>query len=392
MNPTATPYYPSLSIAYPFIFDLQEVASYGNAVVAYVKASERKKNYRQVRKFNEARIENLHSLEADFLNGTYRTGNYILKTIKDSRKVREIAKTEDFRDRVAQWMIGNYLVPQLTAGYYSEHSHAAIPGKGIHTALEEAVNYAAEYPFVVKIDIKKFFPNVNRWVLKSICDEIFAGVEELRDIVRNIIDDAPNTGVPIGNLLSQFLANIYLTPLDRWLESIGAAFVRYMDDLCIFAKTAEAGKRMLRDVAWFIESRLFLRLKDNWQIFSIASRGLDFVGYRIWKGFIMLRKTTLAKFRRASFDIQKAFAKRGSITKSEQSTIWSYLGWLIHCSRSVRDTLFERYYKDLIWASGITVKKKSKLRKYYELPPPRQKHDKENHRTGRRDAPEPAHL
>lgn len=387
---TTTPYFPPLTVAYPFDFDLSEVASYGNAVVAYVKASERKKNYRQVREFDENHTENLHSLESDFLDGTYRTGNYVLKTIKDARKVREIAKTENFRDRVAQWMIGNYLVPQLTAGYYSEHSHAAIPGKGIHTALEEAVKYTDEYEYVAKIDIKKFFPNINRWVLKSLCDQIFARAEILRDIVRHIIDDAPKTGVPIGNLLSQFLANIYLTPLDRWLESIGVAFVRYMDDLVIFVRSIADGRRILRDIAWFVESRLFVRLKENWQVFSIASRGLDFVGYRIWKGLVMLRKTTLAKFRRASFDIQRAYARRGYVTQSEQSTVWSYLGWLMHCSKCIRDKLFERYYKSLIWASGITVKQKSKLRKYYDLPP--KNNDKENHRNGGGRTPEPARL
>lgn len=386
---TTTPYFPPLTVAYPFDFDLSEVASYGNAVVAYVKASEQKKNYRQVREFDKNHTENLHSLESDFLDGTYRTGNYVLKTIKDSRKVREIAKTENFRDRVAQWMIGNYLVPQLTAGYYSEHSHAAIPGKGIHTALEEAVKYTDEYEYVAKIDIKKFFPNINRWVLKSLCDQIFAGAEKLRDIVRHIIDDAPKTGVPIGNLLSQFLANIYLTPLDRWLESIGVAFVRYMDDLVIFARSLADARRILRDIAWFVESRLFVRLKENWQVFSIASRGLDFVGYRIWKGLVMLRKTTLAKFRRASFDIQRAYARRDHVTQSEQSTVWSYLGWLMHCSKCIRDKLFERYYKSLIWASGITVKQKSKLRKYYDLPP---KNNDKNHRNGGGRTPEPARL
>lgn len=368
MTHTDTPYFPPVSVDYPFVFNLDEVANYGNAVIAYAKAARGKKGYRQVRKFDENRSENLHSLVADIRGGTYRTGNYILKTIQDARKAREIAKTEDFRDRVAQWMVCNYLVPQLTGGYFSEHSHAAIPGKGIHTALEEAVGYVNKFPYVAKIDIRKFFPNINRWVLKSMCDEIFEA-DELRTIVQHIIDDAPKTGVPIGNLLSQYLANIYLTPLDRWLESTGTAYVRYMDDLCIFAETADAARRMLREVEWYLQSRLFLSLKSNWQVFPIASRGLDFVGYRIWHGFIMLRKTTLAKFRRASFDIQKSFAKRGYLTESEQSTIWSYLGWLIHCSRTVRETLFGRYYKDLIWASGITVKKKSRLRKYYNLPP-----------------------
>ena len=390
MTQTATPYFPPLQVDYPFSFDLNEVASYGNAVIAYGKASRRKKNYRQVKVFDEDHTGNFHSLAEDFRTGRYRTGRYELKTINDSGKERQIAKTMDFRDRVAQWMIGNYLVPQLTAGYYSEHSHAAIPGKGIHTALKEALGYIEEYPEVAKLDLKKFFMSINRQVLKSICDGIFEGCPQLRDIVRYIIDDAPgDKGVPIGNLLSQFLANIYLTPLDRWLESIKAIFVRYMDDLVIFAKTKEELRKILRDIEWFAESKLFVKLKENWQIFSVASRGLDFVGYRMWKGLIMLRKSTLAKFRRASFKIQKHLARKGFVTSSQESTIFSYLGWLMHCSKYIRDKLYEKYFKEIIWTAGLTVKKKSKLRKYYELPPPKPKHDSKEKPLRRRKTDKP---
>lgn len=390
-----SPYYADFlnSIAYPFVFDLKEVASYGNAVTAYAKAAKGKKNYQQVKAFDENHVENLHKLEADFLSGKYRTGTYTVKTIQDARKKREIAKTDDFRDRVAQWMICNHFVPQLTAGFFSEHSHAAIPGKGIHTALEEAVGYVKEYSHVVKLDVKKYFPNINRLLLKSMCDTIFRSVK-LRGIVRGIIDDAPGeTGVPIGNLMSQFLANVYLTPLDRFLESAGIAFVRYMDDLIIFVRSLADGRRIMRDVSWFLESRLFLPVKENWQVFAIATRGLDFVGYRIWQGFVMLRKSTLAKFRRASFRVRKSYDKRGYLTESEKSTVWSYLGWLMHCSRKVRDKLFGDYYRGIIWDSGITVRKKSKLRRCFDLPPKITAYDSKTvHRNGGRVPVEPACL
>ena len=353
-----------------FSFSLEDVASYANALIAYGKAAKGKKHYKQVVAFDTDHVRNLKALAADFLSGEYRTGKYELKTINDSGKEREIAKTLDFRDRIAQWMIGNYLVPQLIANFFSEHSHAAIPGKGIHSAQQEALGYIEQYAWCLKCDVRKYFQSINRYVLKHICDSIFESCPLLGIIVRRIIDDAPGTGVPIGNLLSQFLANVFLTPLDRWLESIGAAFVRYMDDITIFAKTKEELQRILRDLSWFLESRLFVRLKGNWQIFRVASRGVDFVGYRMWKGLILLRKTTLAKLRRASFDIRKRFEQRGFVTDSEKSSIFSYLGWLVHCSRCVRDKLFNTYFQDIIWAANITIKKKSRLRKFYDLPLP----------------------
>ena len=354
-------------LSYKFKFDIGNISSYGNAVIAHGRATRGKKSYRQVIVFDENRINNLKSLCAEFADSSYRTGEYELKTIMDTRKEREIAKTTDFRDRVAQWMIGNYLIPQLTCGFFSEHSHAAIPGKGIHTAKNETVRYVNQYPECLKVDVRKFFPSINREVLKGICDLIFDDCYQLRDIIRRIIDDAPKTGIPIGNLLSQYFANIYLTPLDRWLESIGAHFTRYMDDIVVFGNTKSELRKILHDMEWFLESRLYLHLKPNWQIFSVASRGVDFVGYRIRRGMIILRKSTFAKLRRTVANIRKQANLRGYMTQSEVSSICSYLGWMIHCTKSVRDDLYKRYFKELISTMDISVARGSTLGKYYSV-------------------------
>ena len=354
-------------LSYKFKFDIGNISSYGNAVIAHGRATRGKKSYRQVIVFDENRIDNLKSLCAEFADSSYRTGEYELKTIIDTRKEREIAKTTDFRDRVAQWMIGNYLIPQLTCGFFSEHSHAAIPGKGIHTAKNETVRYVNQYPECLKVDVRKFFPSINREVLKGICDVVFDDCYQLRDIVRHIIDDAPKTGIPIGNLLSQYFANIYLTPLDRWLESIGAHFTRYMDDIVVFGNTKSELRKILHDMEWFLESRLYLHLKPNWQIFSVASRGVDFVGYRIRRGMIILRKSTFAKLRRTVANIRKQINLRGYMTQSEVSSICSYLGWMIHCTKSVRDDLYQRYFRELVSTMGISVARGSTLGKYYPV-------------------------
>ena len=352
-------------LPYKFKFDISDISSYGNAVIAHGRATRGKKSYRQVIEFDRNRVNNLKSLCSEFTNGSYKTGGYELKTITDSHKEREIAKTTNFRDRVAQWMIGNYLIPPLTSGFFSEHSHAAIPGKGIHTAKNETVRYVNQYPECLQVDVRKFFPSINREVLKGICDLIFDDCYQLRDIIRHIIDDAPKTGIPIGNLLSQYFANIYLTPLDRWLESIGAQFTRYMDDIVIFGNTKDELRGILLDLEWFLESRLYLHLKPNWQIFSVASRGVDFVGYRIRRGMIILRKSTFAKMRRTVANIRKRADLRGYMTQSETSSICSYLGWMIHCTKSVRDDLYKRYFRDLISIMDININRGSTLGKYY---------------------------
>jgi len=332
------------------LITLERLANISIAREAHRKARRgKKKHYKQVIEFEKDLDNNLQQLVDEFKNGTYRTSGYTLAIINDGRKEREVAKV-CYKDRVAQWMIAllysNYLLD-----LFHPNTHAAIKGKGIHTALQQTVDYTQEYDYCLKIDINKYFPSINRTVLKEQMEVDFLD-SRVRKIVCDIIDDAPKTGIPIGNYLSQFLANRYLTSFDYWMDH---PFVRYMDDIVIFGNSREELMKVLREVEWYLRSHLFLTVKDNWQIFKIEDRGIDFVGYRIWKDRVILRKTTFIGLR------QKLLRIRDLATEYNRCVTMSYLGWINPCSLTDRLFLYDNYFKYKLQNTTYT----KKMRRYY---------------------------
>ncbi len=128
-------------------------------------------------------------------------------------------------------------------------------------------------------------------------------------------------GLPLGNYLSQFLANFYLTYFDHWLkESLKVKYVfRYCDDICILADNKPDLHNLLVKIKEYLWNNLKLEVKSNHQIFPIEVRSIDFVGYCVRKDYVRLRKR-----------IKKRFAKMLSRNKNHHS-IASYMGWLLYC-------------------------------------------------------------
>jgi retron-type reverse transcriptase len=137
-------------------------------------------------------------------------------------------------------------------------------------------------------------------------------------LLDEIIDSAP--GLPIGNYLSQYLANFYLTYFDHWLkeEKRVKYYYRYADDVVILSGNKRELHQLLEDIKLYLEE-LKLEVKENHQVFPVA-RGIDYVGYVFYHTHIRLRK-----------QIKKNFARKISRNPTHASTA-SYLGWLSHCN------------------------------------------------------------
>lgn len=338
--------------------NLDNIANYGNALIAHANAKRGKKNYYEIPIFEKNLDENLHKLCQDFQSGEYRTKGYIISEIEDgtSRKRRTIAKV-CYRDRVAQWMIAIHYAPYYLSILHP-NTHAAIPGRGIHTALLETERFvrAKHYVWCLKLDIHHYFESIDRTVLKQQMREDILDDTILR-IVNNIIDDAPMTGIPIGNYSSQYLANRYLCPFDFWLGE-RADFVRYMDDVVIFGNSRDELVKLFREVEWFLLRNLYLTIKPNWQIFRIAERGIDFVGYRVFPDRTELRKRAFRDTRRVTLSLIAKVNRGGEITYSEQCSLMSRLGWIFPCTVADKQYIYRTYFTPI----GLRVKRKT-LRK-----------------------------
>ncbi len=143
---------------------------------------------------------------------------------------------------------------------------------------------------------------------------------DLLYLLDNIIDSAE--GVPIGNYLSQYLANFYLTYFDHWLKEVKGIkyYFRYCDDIVILHNDKEYLHKLLEDIKVYLKNNLKLEVKSNYQVFPVDKRGLDFVGYKSYHTHILLRKNIKLRFIR--------MIKYNNNWKS----IASYKGWLDHCN------------------------------------------------------------
>lgn len=215
----------------------------------------------------------------------------------------------------------NALEPLFVANFTAD-TYSCIKRRGIHKALDNLkrdLRDRSGTTYCLKLDITKFYPSVDHDILKKQLRRKFKD-EDLLWLLDEIIDSAP--GLPIGNLLSQYLANFNLAPFDHWLKEVQREpyCYRYADDLVILSGSKEHLHQLMTEISWYLKHNLNLVVKDNWQIFLVASRGIDFLGYVAYHDYIRLRKKNKQSFARAV------------ARNAGQQSINSYLGWAGHAN------------------------------------------------------------
>jgi RNA-directed DNA polymerase len=297
---------------YPKIYDLD------NLRLADIKASKGKSFQYGVRTHNENRENNILELHDQLKNKTYQTSPYTTFRIYEPKE-REIFRLPYFPDRITHHAIINVTGPIFLSTFTAD-TYSCIKGKGIHAAsfaLRKALRDIPGTKYCLKLDIRKFYPNVDHEVLKAQLQRKFKD-QDLLWLLNEIIDSAP--GIPIGNLLSQFFANFYLSPLDHWIkENLGIRYYfRYADDIVICAGDKPYLHQKLSVIRTYLADKLNLEVKKNYQVFPVHTQGIDFVGYVHFHTHVLLRKS-----------IKQNFARMLSNNPSDAS-IASYYGWAKH--------------------------------------------------------------
>lgn len=251
---------------------------------------------------------------------TYKTSAYTTFTIHEPKE-RVIYRLPYFPDRITHHAIMNVLEPLFVDSFISQ-SYSCVKGKGIHGAARAVRAALRDEPgtqYCLKLDIKKFYPTIDHEVLKLQLRRKIKDADLLW-LLDEIIDSTE--GLPIGNYLSQYLANFYLTPFDHWLkEQKGVQYYfRYADDIVILSDNKSYLHALLADIRNYLLDELHLTVKQNYQLFPVDARGIDFVGYVFYHTHIRLRKR-----------IKQNFARMLSTNRNDKS-IASYNGWAVHCS------------------------------------------------------------
>jgi len=315
-----------------------------NLQKAHQNAQKGKKWYKEVQKVNQNTEYYLKELQNRLINKAYRTSEYEIFIKNDSGKEREIYKLPYFPDRIAQWAIMQVIEPILEKKLIYD-TYSAIPNRGIHLGLErlhQAMEDREANKYCLKMDVKKYYPSINHDILKQIYRKIFKD-PNLLWLLDEIIDStAGDAGIPIGNYLSQWSGNIYLAYFDHWMkeEMKCERYFRYMDDIVVLHHNKEFLHNLKRRVGDYLAKNLKLKIKGNWQVFPTYERGVDFLGYRSFGGYTLLRKSTAKKFKRKMRKIQK----KDKLDDHSYMSINSYRGWLKWCNSY---NLEQKYIKPL---------------------------------------------
>ena len=256
-------------------------------------------------------------------------------------------------DRMIQQAIGQ----QLSKHYdplFSGHSYGFRPGRSCHDALDKALGYLNEgYSYVVSIDLSKFFDRVNHDRLMYALSMRIKDKEVLRLIRRylqsgvmiNGVVHKTEEGTPQGGNLSPVLSNIVLDELDKELEGRGHKFVRYADDITIFAKSRRAGERVLESTATYIEKRLKLQVnRDKSGVYHYTKGGL--LGFGFYKDAKGVQARILEEsYRRFGSKLKQMTSRKKPISFDERmDKLYSYItGWIAYYGKAKGKAKLKRY-------------------------------------------------
>jgi len=231
----------------------------------------------------------LFSIQRELEQDSYKPGGYRYFHVLEPKK-RLIAEAP-FRDRVVHHALVNILEPIYERVFITD-SYATRKGKGTHRAILRAQQFIRRYPWYLKTDIQHCFGSVNTETLESILRRKIKDEVVLKLLHRILTADQSHPGLPIGNLTSQFLANVYLDQLDHWLkDELGIkGYLRYMDDFVLFAESKQALKDLLPSIESFLYENLRLHLKPGSVCINQRIHGLPFLGRRVFPGVIRIRR------------------------------------------------------------------------------------------------------
>ena len=312
------------------LFD--KIVSLENLKLADENARRGKLKSYGVRKHDMNREANILMLQKQLIDGTFKTSKYHVFTIFEPKE-REIFQLPYFPDRIVHHAVMNILEP-IWVSVFTNDTYSCIKNRGILKCAIDTRRMMMSDPvgtkYCLKLDIRKYYPSIDHTILKNILRRKIKD-ERLLNLLDGIVDSVEH-GVPIGNYLSQYFANLYLTYFDHWVKEVLHIryYKRYADDIVIFAGDKETLHRWLAEIRAYLKNELKLTIKHNWQIFPVESRGVDFVGYVIRHSHTRLRK----RIKQALCRRVAQMLKQKVIPTPMQfkQAIASWWGWLKYCN------------------------------------------------------------
>lgn len=323
-----------------------EIINFENLYESWRKARRGKQYKTTVAKFGQDLDKELLKLQKELSAESWKPGGYRNFTVHETKR-RKISAAP-FRDRIVHHALIRVIEPLYEKRFIFD-SYANRVGKGTHRALDRCTEFMQQYKYVLPCDIEQFFPAIDHSILKSIlahnilcsstmslCNEIIdSGADVLEDVYDlrwfpndNLLIAGRKRGLPIGNLTSQFWANVYMNELDQFVKHKlrCKAYLRYVDDFLLFANDKVTLHKWLTEIVVFLHS-LRLTIHTNRAQPRPVQQGLTFLGFVIYPNYRLLKRSRGISYRRHLRNLHKDF-KSGNVDLDKLNT--SVMAWLGH--------------------------------------------------------------
>ncbi|MGR9107032.1 MAG: reverse transcriptase domain-containing protein [Gammaproteobacteria bacterium] len=327
-----------------------ELTDFANLYNAWQKASRGKRRTPAVASFEMNLEDQLIRLQQELIEERWRPGAYYSFTIRDPKK--RLVSAAPFRDRVVHHALHNITADIFEKTFIAD-SYANRLGMGTHAALDRAQALMRRFPFVLQCDIRQFFPSVDHEVLEGLLFRKIAD-SSVRRLIHLIIgsgagihdgayrmvfypgDDlfalSRRRGLPIGNLTSQFWANVYLNELDQFVKRIlrCRGYLRYVDDFLVFADSKPQLWTWKKAIQDFLAG-LRLALHEKSSTVYPVDNGIPFLGFRLYRDHRRLKRRNGVNFQRRLRGYYLEYA-RGDLSRDDLNR--RVRGWIAHVARA----------------------------------------------------------
>ena len=298
------------------IEDIVSIENMRRALHKTKKGKAKSYGYLEFREYEEL---NLKILADEMKSGYYKRGYYNNFYIYEPKK--RLISALPFRDRVAQHAINN-IIEAIFDVTFLPYTFACRKGKGTHAGVKYVQSEIRKQGrgYFLKCDIKSYFPNIDKNILyNEINKKIYC--KDTQDLILSIISNE-GKGIPIGSLLSQLFANLYGSMLDYFIhyELKPVTWARYMDDFILLDEDSSKLRKYKYQIEDFINEKMKMEF-SKWSI-SPVSRGINFLGYRIWPYHKLIRKQSVRDAKRKIKHYRQ---------NNEYDKLYNFLGsWIGH--------------------------------------------------------------
>ncbi len=342
----------------------QQVIEFENLFLAAHKAQKGKRFQDNVLKFNYNLDQELIKLQNELKSKNYQPGAYRTFYIQEPK--HRMISAAPYRDRVVHHALCNVIVPIFESTFIHD-SYANRIQFGTHKALKRFTKFARSSLYVLQCDIKKYFPSIDHEILKNLLRRKIKCADTLW-LIDKIIDNSNeqespieyfdgdnlltpiqrSRGLPIGNLTSQFFANVYLNGFDHFVKEqlMVKKYLRYVDDFALFADERQFLVNARIAIETYLAENLRLKIHPiKSQLFAVQ-HGANFLGFRVFPDTIRVRQQNLRRGRQRLKKLQVAYSQG----KVERKKVYQSLqSWMAHLDHGDTWQLKDRIFSSLSW-------------------------------------------